>query len=308
MRKSWQPLQDELENPETSDQRRLEIGKQLAAIGDQRPGVGVKDGLPDIKWLPIEKAGEVIVTRAWLPESPNEEARILSKQAFDVEPFYIAKYQITVGQYQTFVDAADGFNNSAWWKGMPERFQQQPLASPHINLPNHPRDSLSWYQCIAFARWMNHQMLGRELPHPSGQGQLRVGENAQIRLPTEWEWQWAAQNGDEARPYPWGEAKPGYENVNYANTSESGLNQAIAVGMYPHGAADCGAMDMSGNLMEWCANNKSNPEIINVSSEETKVLRGGDWGYALDHAMCTYCDDDEPSRADILNGCRLVLV
>ena len=42
----------------------------------------------------------------------------------------------------------------------------------------------------------------------------------QIRLPLEWEWQWAAQNGDEARKYPWGDWKPGF-----ANTNEAGFGQ-----------------------------------------------------------------------------------
>ncbi len=129
-----------------------------------------------------------------------------------------------------------------------------------------------------------------------------MGDNSQIRLPAEWEWQWAAQNGAEERPYPWGE-----KNTGYANTSGSGLKQAIAVGMYPHGAAACGALDMAGNLMEWCANDKTNLEIIDVESNASKVLRGGDWGYGIENASCAYCDDEDPSRIDMLNGFRLVL-
>ena len=94
---------------------------------------------------------------------------------------------------------------------------------------------------------MNHRLPGVEMPHPSGKGVLRVSDNAQVRLPTEWEWQWAAQNGTEGRTYPWGEP-----DTRHTNTEESGLEQAVAVGMYPHGAAACGALDMAGNLMEWC--------------------------------------------------------
>ena len=129
-----------------------------------------------------------------------------------------------------------------------------------------------------------------------------MGENAQVRLPTEWEWQWAAQNGDEARPYPWGAWHSGF-----ANSVESGLGRTIAVGMYPHGAAACGAMDMAGMLEEWCANDKMDMATVSAESSASKVLRGGDYAYNLANSACTYRDDDDPARVDVLNGCRLVL-
>ena len=295
-------LLQELENHETTHQRRRAIGQELEKLGDPRPGVGVKEGVPDIEWLPVAPGGTVTVQRAWHPETPDDEYRVLHRQDFNVEPFYVAKYLVTHAQYQAFVEAEDGFDNLLWWQGMPEAYQRQPLAEQRTKSSNNPRDSLSWYQSVAFARWMNHRLDGLELPHPSGSGVMRLGENAHVRLPVESEWQWAAQNGAEARLYPWGEEKPGF-----ANTVESELKQAIAVGMYPHGAAACGALDMVGNLMEWCANDKKNLEIVDVGSTASKVLRGGDWGYGLTYATCIYVDDENPARIDVLNGCRLVL-
>lgn len=302
MNQSATDLLQELENDETTDQQRRQIGERLEKMGDPRRGVGVKAGRPDMVWLPVTPGGEVKITRVWLPDTPDEKARVMHTQYVNVEPFYIAKYLVTYAQYQAFVEAEDGFENLAWWQRMPEAYQRQQLAEQRTKLLTNPRDSLSWYQSVAFARWMNHRLQGLEVPHPSGQGVLRVGDNAQIRLPAEWEWQWAAQNGAEARLYPWGETKTGY-----ANTAETGLKQAIAVGMYPHGAAACGALDMAGNLMEWCANDKANLELIDVEGTASKALRGGDWGYGLENAACAYCDDEDPSRIDILNGCRLVL-
>jgi formylglycine-generating enzyme required for sulfatase activity len=219
-----------------------------------------------------------------------------------MNPFYIAKYLVTYAQYQAFVEAEDGFDNLAWWQGIPISYQRQPLREQRTKRLNNPRDNVSWYQSVAFARWLNNRLQGVEMAHPAGNGVLRVGANAQVRLPAEWEWQWAAQNGVESRTYPWGEAKRGY-----ANTAESELKQAVAVGMYPQGAAACGALDMAGNLMEWCANDKAHLERIDVESTASKTLRGGDWGYALQIATCAYCDDEEPSRIDALNGFRLVL-
>jgi hypothetical protein len=64
---------------------------------------------------------------------------------------------------------------------------------------------------------------------------------------------------------------------------------------------------MAGNLMEWCANDKADLSVIDVGSTASKALRGGDWRYGLENAACAYCDDEDPSTMDPLNGCRLVL-
>ena len=302
MEQTLKTLQQELDDTKTNARRRLRIGQELEKIGDLRPGVGLKDGLPHIAWLLVAPGGEIKITRHWRPETPSDEEKFIHIGPFEIAPFYIAKFPVTYSQYEVFVKAEDGYNNLAWWQGMPNRFQCQKLDKQRTPLQNNPRDNVSWYQSVAFARWMSHRFRGVQLPHPSGKGLLEVGKNAQIRLPTECEWQWAAQNGVETRRYPWGDV-----NVGYANTAELELNQATAVGLFPHGAAACGALDMAGNLMEWCANDKTNPKIVDVASTGSKVLRGGDWGYGLENASCIYCDDESPNRTDALNGCRLVL-
>jgi len=302
MDKTATALLGELEHIETSHQRRLEIAELLDTIGDPRPGVGVIEGLPDIEWLPVSPGGKATITRVWEAETPEEETRVTHIQEFDVKSFYVAKYLVTHAQYQAFIKAVDGYDDPRWWQDVPEPYQRQALVEQRTQRFNNPRDSLSWYQCVAFGRWMNYKLRGFDLPLPSGTGALRVGENAQIRLPAEWEWQWAAQNGAEARPYPWGQ-----KNSAYTNTRESNLSQAVAVGMYPHGAAACGALDMCGNLMEWCANDKQNLAVIDVRSTASKALRGGDWGYSIDIAACGRADDEVPERIDPLNGFRLIV-
>jgi len=47
MENSWQTFQKELENPRTTNQRRLQIGALLAKLPDPRPGVGVKADVPN---------------------------------------------------------------------------------------------------------------------------------------------------------------------------------------------------------------------------------------------------------------------
>jgi formylglycine-generating enzyme required for sulfatase activity len=127
------------------------------------------------------------------------------------------------------------------------------------------------YQSVAFVRWLNHRLQGRSLGNDPYGRSLIIGRNAEVRLPTEWEWQWAAQGGSQHRAYPWGAWQDGY-----ANTREAELGQAVAVGMYPHGAATCGALDLAGNLWEWCMNKWSPVEETSVDdSNNVRVLRGG---------------------------------
>ena len=131
---------------------------------------------------------------------------------------------------------------------------------------------------------------------------MRVAENAEVRLPTEWEWQWAAQNGSEARQYPWGNWQPGH-----ANTNEAGLGRVIAVGMYPQGAAACGALDMAGNLFEWCLNDYDSSDATRISNHERKALRGGSFNSIRNLAACAYRGSLNPVNRYGDFGFRLVV-
>jgi len=273
----------EIAKIETTHERRRDIGDRLAVIGDTRPGVGVKDGVPEIVWLPVAPGGDITI----------------AEQIFTVQPFYVAKYLITYAQFQTFLDASDGFEDARWWEGMPDDYEKRSIESQRTKITNAPRDSVSWYQCVAFARWVNDHLHGLELAHPST-GLLKVGVNAEIRLPTEWEWQWMAQGGKLVKAYPWGGWQEGY-----ANTYEAGLNRTTAVGMYAHGAAECGALDAAGNLFDWCLNDYDNP--VKISNNEEKVQRGGSFYFNQPSAAASDRSYNPPNSRGNHNGLRLVV-
>ncbi len=281
----------EIDNPQTTHQLREETGYRLGRIGDTRPNLGVGEaGIADIMWLLVMPGGKLKI----------------EQETFEVEPFYISKYLITYPQYEAFVKAGDGYNNPEWWQGMPKEYQRQKLYTATVRLGNYPRDSVSWYQAVAYTRWLSRRMEGLEIANPgnlAGEPYI-IGKNAAVRLPTEGEWQWAAQGGPEGRKYPWGEWAEGY-----ANTDEAELGRTMAVGMYPQGAAKCGAMDMAGNMWEWCLNKYSKSKETEVDeSGDKRVLRGGSCSNDPDLASCVYRNSGNPNHDFTGVGVRVVVV
>jgi len=221
---------------------RLDIGLYLAELGDFRPGVGVTpDGVPDIDWI------DILGGRVTLKEV---------EESFEVEPFKIASYPVTNRQFRAFAEAQNGYRNVEWWSDIKRSYSPD---TSEWNEGNHPRESVSWYEAVAFCRWLS-QRLGYE-----------------VRLPKEWEWQQAATGGVFKNEYPWG---PTW-NPAYCNSDESGLKRTTAVGMYPNGASSQCVLDMAGNVSEWCLNKFNNPkanDAIRIDrSDDSRVIRGGSW-------------------------------
>ena len=99
-------------------------------------------------------------------------------------------------------------------------------------LDYHPAVELSWYEAASFCLWA-------ERAYPS------------MRLPTEWEWEKAASwssSEQVKRRFPWGNDW----NPEHLNSWEKGPNRTTRVGQYVSGKSPCGALDMLGNVWEWC--------------------------------------------------------
>ena len=261
-------LIQELGGSNITDARRLEVGVRLSEMGDPRPGVGVRNGVPDIDWVFVSPGGSVDMEG--------------TRKA--VTPFYLARYPVTYAQYEEFVKASDGFDNAVWWRDMPAEYRPpgKRLSSQKNRLSSASRTNVSWYQAVAFTRWLTSRMKASNAAVSSGGA--RVNNVAwEVRLPTEWEWQWAAQGGSSKREYPWGSWQDGRANAGKV------LNSTTAVGMYPHGATMHGVLDMSGNVWEWCLNKRGSPYSTTVdATHEFRVLRGGSFSLGREDAASSF--------------------
>ena len=168
--------------------------------------------------------------------------------------YSIDKYEVTCARYKTFIDAG-GYSNPEWWDSAGWMWkesngitQPEQWNSPDFpcgdDYPNYPVVGVSWYEAMAFARF--------------------VGKD----LPTEAQWEHAArgtlgvdENGDgypEGYQFPWGNDfyADGTVHCNYLSgsqdTYDDGYEQSAPVGSYSDGASTFGAEDMSGNVEEWC--------------------------------------------------------
>lgn len=87
------------------------------------------------------------------------------------------------------------------------------------------------------------------------------------------------------------------------------------VGIFPHGAAACGAEELAGNVWEWCSTPLVGyPFTGEVSVEslytgnkraDAYVLRGGSWYFYRDVARCAFRVDNYPVTGDDNWGFRL---
>ncbi len=246
---------------------RAATGRTLARLGDPRRGVGLTlAGLPDIAWCDVP-AGEFIMgSDEFDDEKPPHQLTLPA--------FQISEYPITNTQFAAFVQ--DGGYISKWrhcwtdtgwkWKGgrtEPDR------AGGAFDLSNHPVVMVTWHEAAAFCNWLGEKL------------------GFKVSLPTEVQWEKAAswEEGNKEisrqgpagrkRRYPWGDQI----TPDHANYDETGIGATTAVGIFPKGKSPYGALDMGGNVWEWCLTkwreNYEPPPDDDLAGDAWRVLRGG---------------------------------
>ena len=136
---------------------------------------------------------------------------------------------------------------------------------------------------------------GREFPPNSDQGDdhpvvdlnwqdaLAYCDHYGLALPTEAQWEYAAR-GPEGRTYPWGDEWDGTKCCHRGNKGPGGKTHPV--GSFPEGASWCHALNMSGNVWEWCADwydadyygQSAESDPAGPTSGVGRILRGGSWG------------------------------
>jgi formylglycine-generating enzyme required for sulfatase activity len=78
------------------------------------------------------------------------------------------------------------------------------------------------------------------------------------------------------------------------------------VGIFPQGASPYGALDMSGNVWEWCLNEYESGDM-NARSTARRGVRGGSWNFDRDGARAAYRGNGSPVARFGYLGFRVVV-
>ncbi|MFA7332506.1 MAG: SUMF1/EgtB/PvdO family nonheme iron enzyme [Candidatus Delongbacteria bacterium] len=176
----------------------------------------------------------------------------------------------------------------------------------------HPIKEVSWYGAACYCDWIS--IMEDLTPYYEGAwSQIPSLRNPYLaegyRMPTEAEWEYAAQTGDE-RSYPWGNTTPTCLHANF-RPNVLCVGWTSPVGTHPDGANSFGISDMAGNVWEWC-NDASGPyssatqtNPVGPSNNDSRVRRGGSLGYGSLTLLCAARDGSGPSHTNSSIGFRI---
>jgi formylglycine-generating enzyme required for sulfatase activity/class 3 adenylate cyclase len=259
--------------------RQAVIGHLLSAVAKPEVALRVRIAAGDVLGcLGDPRLGEMVV----IPAGEFSMGEGGEKHELLLLDYQLSKYPVTYAEYARFIEAG-GYQDKSFWTeaGWIEigQIQNEPRywQDVRFNKPNQPVIGLSWYECVAYCRWMSAES-----------GQL-------YRLPTEAEWEKGAR-GVDGRVYPWGnEFEASRLNT---RAGDQQVCTITPVGIYPTGVSPFGLFDCAGNVWEWCATRWKKPFPYDVNQDEwqadylegqnLRVLRGGSWNYKAEVTRCGY--------------------
>ncbi len=219
---------------------------------------------PPFEWVKIPEGKTTLIEQ--------HRGLVAEDTIFDVASFDIAKYPITNLQFTKFVEA-DGYNERRFWTDESWQIRKSENWDNPTNwqtirwCDDCPVGGISWYEAMAFCSWLSEEF----------------GEA--ITIPTEAQWQLAAQ-GDDGRMYPWGDSS----DSQFFNSYDSHFRKPTPVQKYEAvGYSAFGVIDMAGNVWEWCLN-----KWDSVNGKERRALRGGSFSNYRRFAQTQWRNDAFP--------------
>ena len=214
-------------------------------------------------------------------------AEVPSRQVV-VQDFLMDTFDVTNEDFAAFVRAMP-----AWSKEMADaalhngRYLEHWMdGRPPQALLDHPVTFVTWQSAVAYCEWRGK------------------------RLPTEAEYEWAAQDGTSRTEFPWGNEPPTDDRVSWGG---NGIDTTVPVGSYPPNGR--GLYDMSGNVWRFTADPwlGSYEEMAAAGASATqagfdsairRVVRGGSWGANAANLRVRYRDSHRPFDAREMVGFR----
>lgn len=227
------------------DTRSESLGFRCAADPSARP---TPEGMLLIEGGTVRLGGDdtplLRLFRGQAEVSPGVCALLLADQADTVEMsgFLLDKTEVTNAAYRHFLEAVRRDGHLWCHPDEPINKDHTPAYWEDARFIDEdmPVVGVDWFDAYAFARW------------------------AGKRLPSGNEWERGAR-GDTSHLFPWGDDFDAYRCV----CLESQANGPSPVSSHPAGRSPFGLYHMTGNVMEWTADE--------FGSADSRVLRGGGW-------------------------------
>jgi formylglycine-generating enzyme required for sulfatase activity len=227
-------------------------------------------------------------------EGPRHEVRIS-------RGFWMGDTPVTQAQWKAVVEEASALVPLVW-ESLREEQQMKEAPPRHLISPDHPVDSVNWYQSDAFC------LLLRAL----------LPKGPAFRLPSEAQWEYACRAGSEGAFFdgspctvPQGR-DPALDRLGWFDANSEGGTHAVR--QKPPNA--WGLCDVHGNVWEWCRDawdadaywkrvgGAIDPEVTGESSA-VRVVRGGSWNNSARYCRAAIRNRNKAGRDRNINGLRL---